>query len=319
MLLAGDIGGTKTNLALFDLQDPQFSVHSLRKYPSMDYPNLRTIVKEYLADIQEHVEGMCITHASFAIAGPVQNNQSKATNLPWIVDASELSKYLSIPRVELLNDVEANAYAIDILETSQLYTLHPGTIDFPGNRALISPGTGLGEAGLYWDGEAHQPFATEGGHCEFGPRDEMQIDLCRFIYKRYGHASYERVLSGPGIHLLYDFLKEVCHRKEKKMIVDAFQGNDPSKVITENALNNTCPLCVETLDIFTNLLGSECGNCFLRNMAFGGIYLGGGIPPKILPKLEESPFLEGFLDKGRFRSLLEEIPISVILDDKAGP
>ncbi len=312
MILAGDIGGTKTNLALFDEEGDANSFTHLRSFPSKSYPNLEQIVLEYLKE-----EKVAIGRASFAVAGPVVDGISKATNLPWVIDSQLLSRELAIPKVYLLNDLEANAYAIEILSYDKLFQLHPGSGKKVGNRAVVSPGTGLGEAGLYWDGRRHHPFAGEGGHCEFGPRNQLQIDLCRYIYHKFGHASYERVLSGPGLYNIYLFFKEELGRHEPSWLKEALSQDDPAKVISINALNEKSELCVDTLDLFVSIFGAEASNTVLKFMAIGGVYLGGGIPPKILPKLQEPLFLESFVDKGRFRSLLETVPIHLILDDKA--
>lgn len=314
MILAGDIGGTKTNLALFDPDGENYTFKHLKTYHSQEYANLRTIVKNYIesSPVEE------ITMACFAIAGPVSEGVCRATNLPWVVDAKVIAKECSIPKVFLINDLEANAYAIDILPKEQLQTLHPGKEGVRGNRCVVSPGTGLGEAGLYWDGQKYHPFACEGGHAEFGPRDELQIDLCRYLYQRFGHASYERILSGPGILNLYQFFVVSKSRSEPQWLTEEMREKDPSAVITENALNKKSELCVDVLNLFVSILGSESGNCALKFMALGGVYLGGGgIPPKIISKLHEPFFFEGFVDKGRFREMLSNIPIHIILDDKA--
>lgn len=314
MLIAGDIGGTKTNLALFDEKEGSYAFSHLMKFPSQKYSDLKTIVLEFMQSCKNVGE---ISVACFAIAGPVKDGICKATNLPWIVDAHELAKALNIPKVYLINDLEANAHALDILSEDNLFELYPGKGARVGNRAVVSPGTGLGEAGIFWDGKKHHPFACEGGHCEFGPRNELQIDFCRYIYKRYGHASYERALSGPGLRYIYEFFRDEMSLGEPAWLTEELKEDDPSKVITQNALNEKSEVCNTALNFFVSILGAECSNCVLKFMAFGGVYLGGGIPPKILPKLKEPVFYEGFVDKGRFRALLEEVPIRVILDDKA--
>jgi len=314
MIIAGDIGGTKTNLALFEEGEGNYTFTNLMKFPSQDYKDLKTIVLEYMKSCKQasHVHTAC-----FAIAGPVKDGVCKATNLPWIVDTAELSRALNIPNVYLINDLEANAYSIEILPKENILEIHPGKGNPQGNRCVVSPGTGLGEAGLYWDGKRHHPFACEGGHCEFGPRNELQIDFCRYIYNRFGHASYERALSGPGLHYIYEFFRDEMKLEEPSWLTEEMKQDDPAKVITLNALNKKSEVCVTALDFFVSVLGAECSNSVLKFMAFGGVYLGGGIPPKILPKLKEPVFYEGFVDKGRFRELLEEVPIRVILDDKA--
>ncbi len=314
MIIAGDIGGTKTNLALFDENEGSYSFSNLMKFPSQDYKDLKTIVLEYMEKC-EAAKG--VNRACFAIAGPVKDGVCKATNLPWIVDTSDLSKSLNIPTVYLINDLEANAYAIEILPSENILEIHPGKGNLDANRCIVSPGTGLGEAGLYWDGKGHHPFAGEGGHCDFAPRGELQINFCRYLYKRFGHGSYERALSGPGLFNIYEFFRDEEKHEEPSWLAEEIKNDDPAKVITQNALEKKSEICEMTLDFFMTLLGAECSNSALKFMATGGVYLGGGIPPKILPKFKEPLFYKAFLDKGRFRELLEEMPIRVILDDKA--
>lgn len=314
MIIAGDIGGTKTNLALFEEEGGEYAFSHLMKFPSQKYGDLKTIVDEFIQGCKQMGE---IRAACFAIAGPIKNGVCRATNLPWIVEAQTLSVDLKIPDVFLINDLEANAYSIEILSPDNVYELYSGKGEPEGNRAVISPGTGLGEAGLYWDGKKHHPFACEGGHCEFGPRNELQIDFCRYIYNRFKHASYERALSGPGLLNIYEFFRDEMKFGEPAWLSEELKKDDPAKVITQNALNEKSELCRSALNFFVSVLGAECSNTALKFMALGGIYLGGGIPPKILPKLKEPIFFEGFVDKGRFRPLLEEVPINVILDDRA--
>lgn len=313
MIVVGDIGGTKTNLALFEENGDSLQYSDFATYPSKDYANLQSIVKDFL----KKTSALLITTACFALAGPIKDGVCVTTNLPWRVDATTMSAALGIDKVFLLNDLEANAYAIEILPETSFLTLFPGKTRAIRNRAVISPGTGLGESNLVWDGIKYQPLASEGGHCEFGPRNDLEIDLCRYIYQRYGHASYERVLSGPGLHNIYGFFKEVLHREEPDWLQEEMQASDPAKVITKNALNGKSALCNDALNLFVSILGSEAGNCVLKFLALGGIYLGGGIPPKILPKLQDPIFFDSFIDKGRFKELLQEVPIRIILDDRA--
>ncbi len=314
MLIAGDIGGTKTNLALFEEEEGNYAFTNLEKFPSQDYKDLKTIVQEYMQSCEKAKD---VHMACFAIAGPVKDGVCRATNLPWIVDAKVLSRELNIPTVYLINDLEANAYSIEILPPENIVEIHPGKGVPQANRCVVSPGTGLGEAGLYWDGKRHHPFAGEGGHCDFAPRNELQIDFCRYLYQRFGHGSYERALSGPGLVNIYDFFRDEIKVEEPSWLAEEMKKDDPAKVITFNALKKKSELCEKSLDFFSSIFGAECSNTVLKYMALGGVYLGGGIPPKILPKLKESIFYEGFLDKGRFCELLEEVPIRVILDDKA--
>jgi glucokinase len=317
MIIAGDIGGTKTNLALFEEREGNYAYSHLATYPSKNYRDLKTIVVEFLESCKPMYETATLHTACFAVAGPIVGGVCRATNLPWVIDSAELSKALNIPNIYLLNDLEANAWAIEILSADNVFELYPGKGKIFGNRAVISPGTGLGEAGLYWDGKIHHPFAGEGGHCEFGPRDELQNEFCRYLQYKFGHPSYERILSGPGLVNIYQFFKEKKGKKEENWLSEELKLSDPAKVITQNALNHKSEICVTSLNLFVSILGSEAGNCALKFMATGGVYLGGGIPPKILPKLKESSFFANFVDKGRLRNVLEAIPVRVILDDKA--
>lgn len=317
MILAGDIGGTKTNLALFQDQEGDYLPLYQSSYPSQHYTDLKQIVTEFLKSCVHLYDPASLSRACFAIAGPVVDGVCHATNLPWIIDARTLSTALNIPQIYLLNDLEANAWAIEILTPENLLELYPGSGKKTGNRAVVSPGTGLGEAGLYWDGKRYFPFACEGGHCEFGPRNQVQIDLCRYLYRKFGHASYERVLSGPGLLNIYHFFTDDMGRSEPPWLKEALKLDDPAKVITQNALNQKSELCDDALNLFVSIFGAEVSNTVLKFMAMGGAYLGGGIPPKILPRLKETLFFSSFVDKGRFSALLETVPIWVILDDKA--
>lgn len=313
MIIAGDIGGTKTNLALFEEEEGKYAFSHFMTFPSQKY-DLKTILNEFIQSCQplDRLQKGC-----FAIAGPVKEGVCRATNLPWLVSEAELAKILDIRTVYLINDLEANAHSLEILSPDSFYQLYPGKGQPKGNRCVVSPGTGLGEAGLYWDGKRHHPFACEGGHCEFGPRNEIQLDFCRYIFQKFGHASYERALSGPGLHNIYTFFRDERGIEEAAWLKEEMEQDDSGKVITQNGLNEKSELCKLTLDFFVSVLGAEASNTVLKFMALGGVYLGGGIPPKIMPKLKEPLFFEGFVDKGRFRELLEEVPIQVILDDKA--
>jgi glucokinase len=313
-IIAGDIGGTKTHLSLFREEEKRGDFVNLQTFQSRHYSNFTALLKDYLE--------MCTTfgrveNACFAIAGPVKENRCRATNLPWVVDAKNISLDSGIPQVYLINDLEANAYSLDILSEENIFSLFPGKGSKIGNRVVISPGTGLGEAGLFWNGKQHRPFSCEGGHCDFGPRIPIEFELTQFLYQQFGHVSYERVLSGPGLYNIFDFFVQMKGRTPPSWLIEEMKEKDPSAVISENGLNGRSDLCVDALDLFVSIFASEAGNCALKFMAYGGVFLGGGIPPKILPKLEEPLFIENFINKGRLSSLLEEIPISVILDDKA--
>lgn len=315
MRIAGDIGGTKTNLALFQKEGEEILYFS--SFPSKEYSNLTDILLEFYNKVLSKDERALILSATFAIAGPVQEGVCRATNLPWVVEVKELEQKLGIKDVYLINDLEANAYALEILSPKDLQMVHPGNSGASGNRAVISPGTGLGEAGVYFDGKGYHPFACEGGHTDFGPIDHMQLDLCRYLFDQFGHASYERLLSGPGLYNIYLFLRDVVKMEEPYWLKERMLGQDSSQVISEEGLKKSCALCMCALDLFVSILAAEASNCVLKFMATGGLYIGGGIAPKILPKFKEATFLEAFLNKGRFRDLLQRVPIFVILNDKA--
>jgi glucokinase len=312
MILAGDIGGTKTHLALFNLSGELKSVAD-EKYVSHQYENLSKIVEVFLTSHRAAVEKAC-----FGIAGPVQNGRCQATNLPWVIDARELSKGLKTPYVWLINDLEAIGYGLSCLGPDELFTLNEGKSKTLGNAALIAAGTGLGEAGLYWDGAAHRPFACEGGHTDFGPRNELEVDLLRYLRKKFDHISYERIVSGPGIYNLYRFLVDTGLEEEPDWLRKKFVNEDPPKVISEAGLKKQCKACERTLEWFISLYGSEAGNLALKLLAVGGVYVGGGIAPKILKAMQSTTFMSAFINKGRFAPLLSEMPIKIVLNDNAG-
>jgi glucokinase len=303
IILAGDIGGTKTHLALFENEQ----MISDQKYVSHVYPSLLEIVRLFLSTHAQKVESAC-----FGVAGPVQNGRCHTTNLPWIIDSHFLSKSLEISNLFLINDLVANAYGITCLGPADFATLNPGT-QMHGNRALIAAGTGLGEAGLYWDGKEHHPFACEGGHADFAARDERDVELWRYMKKKNSHVSYERIVSGPGFVEIFYFLIESGSRQRPSWL----QADMPdlAKIITEKALQKECELCVDVLNWFVILYGSEAGNVALKFLSVGGLYIGGGIAPKILSALQENQFMHAFKDKGRFENLLSAIPIKVILNE----
>ncbi len=310
MILAGDVGGTNTRLAFFDFHGAQFQRISERTYPSREHGSLDDIVADFVASQKMHADA-----AGIGIAGPVRDGVSHATNLPWIVDARRISQRTSIPSVVLLNDLEANGYGIATLAPSDFAVLQEGTAGASGNAVIVSPGTGLGEGVLYWDGKQFWPLPSEGGHASFAPEDELQDDLLRYLRAQFGHVSWERVASGPGLFNIYKFLRDTGREKEPPWLAQQLKGDDPSPEISRAALEGKSPLCEMALDLFVTLLASECGNMALKLIATGGVFLGGGIPPKILPKLRATEFLKAFANKGRFRSVLESIPIRVILNE----
>jgi glucokinase len=311
LVLAGDIGGTKTNLAVFSLRGEKLHAESQASFPSKQYSGLTPILKEFSGS-QLTIEAAC-----FGIAGPVVDGSVKTTNLPWIVDTEELRRTLKLDAVNLLNDLEAGAYGLFTLEEDEILVLNEGKMRQAGNKALIAAGTGLGQAMLYDDGQHFRPLASEGGHGDFAPRDELEIELLRYLMGRFGHASYERVLSGPGLFNIYRFLKESSGMEEPAWLAERFAaGDDPSAIVSKTALAKEAEICVKALDMFVSIYGAEAGNLALRAKSVRGLYVGGGIAPKILDKLKDGTFMRAFLDKGRYTDLLAAMPVRVVLNDK---
>jgi len=313
VILGGDIGGTHTRLALFADDGQRLADHPEREYPSREHAGLDAIALQFLRDT-----GVRPAAACFGVAGPVRNGRSVATNLPWIIDAAELGRVLGMS-TWVINDLEALAWGLTALRREELALLSPGASGATGNAAVVAAGTGLGEAGLYWDGRQHRPFATEGGHASFAPSDDVEVELLRWLERRFAeHVSWERVVSGPGLVSLYEFLRDTGRGQEPPWLAEAIRTGDPGAAITAAALDGRSPLAAAALDRFVSLYGHESGNFALKTMATGGVYLGGGIAPRILPKLRDGTFLRGFLDKGRMRPLLEAMPVNVVLNDQAG-
>ncbi|HWX23776.1 MAG TPA: glucokinase [Vicinamibacteria bacterium] len=311
MILAGDVGGTNTRLGVFSFEGGRLVGNGEEQVPSRGRSGLSEIVSAFLEG-----QRVPIRAAAFGIAGPVRGGRVEATNLPWVVDAQAMSRELGIPGLFLLNDLEANAWGIPILEPRDLLTLNPGDSAASGNAAIIAAGTGLGEAGLFWNGEQHVPFGTEGGHSSFAPETEREIRLLAYLERKYGHVSWERVLSGPGLVELYMFLRDTEGPEGEGD--DPLQAPDPAAEIAARALAKTCRLCAEALGLFVELYGSEAGNVALKHLSTGGLYLGGGIAPKILEALKGPAFMARFKGKGRMEKLLSSMPVRIILNDKAG-
>ena len=306
LFLVGDVGGTKTHLALCD---ENLVIQREKIFSSTSYSALSLIIKEFLE--KEIIQAAC-----FGVAGPIEEGICRATNLAWIVNAKELEKEFSIPHLFLINDLLANAYGLECLSKKELHTLNEGA-QLKGNRALISAGTGLGEAGLYFDGKNYHPFASEGGHADFAPRDELEMEFFRYLKKKYTHVSYERVLSGLGLYELYQFLIDMQLEKESQEIKIEFLSKDKAAVVGEKGVKKENKACMRALKWFISLYGSEAGNLALKFYALGGVYIGGGIAPKILEAMKGETFLKAFTNKGRFASLLQQIPIHVVLNQNA--
>lgn len=315
MILAGDVGGTKVALALFDFQDGNLHHLAEERYPAKDYAGLEEIVRTFLGEYKKQGE---ISAACFGVPGPVRHGVLRLTNLPWTLDSRKLSLDLGIDHLFLINDLEANGYGIPELKSDQIFTLSPGDPSAAGNRALISAGTGLGEAFIIWNGKRHIPMASEGGHCDFAPRNEDEIGLLRYLQKKLGgRVSYERVIAGVGIKSVYEYLRDDQKMDEPKWLRDRIETEDPNAVIGELGESGKSELCVKTLDLVVSAYGAEAGNLALKVLAIGGVYLGGGIAPKILKKLQDGTFMRAFTDKGRLSDLLVQTPVRIILESRA--
>jgi len=309
-ILTGDIGGTNTRLAMMEYEKGRTRITENIIFPSASFSSLDDIIREFFATHPRvHPQA-----AAFGVAGPVAQGISRITNLPWLVSAEALAQLLGLQTVHVLNDLEALAWGIDTLQAEDTVTLQTGSADAAGNRAVIAAGTGLGQAGLCFDGKVHIPFATEGGHADFAPATERDWRLCGFLQRRFGHVSWERVVSGAGLVSLFEFLLQESGAASPDWFGDPSQ--DSAATITRHALSGADPLCVEALDWFTRLYGAEAGNLALKMKATGGLYLGGGIAPKVLPALQNGSFLAAFRDKGRMRKLVESLPVQVICNEQ---
>jgi len=311
VILAGDVGGTKTALALFELRDGALVLEREATLPSREFPTFEDAVARFLdGGARPAVEAAC-----FGVAGPVVNGRSVTTNLPWQLDEATLAASLPARRVRLLNDLEATGYGVLTLPPTALEPLQRGAAR-RGNMVLIAAGTGLGEALLIWDGQRHLVVASEGGHVDFAARTDLETELLRFLRKELGRVSYERVLSGPGLYNVYRFLRDTGGLPEPSWLHDRIATGDPSAVVSEVGLAGGHPLCVQALDLFVAVYGAEAGNLALKALAVGGVFVGGGIAPKIRAKLADGTFVTAFCDKGRFGELMASIPVSLVLESR---
>jgi glucokinase len=314
-ILAGDIGGTKTNLAYYRATRTEMILLKEERLSSGDYGSCIEMLESFLKG-EDHPPADRI---SLGVAGPVLQGKAELTNLSWELDSDEITKKAKVERVTLINDLEAIAWGLAGLKRSDMVTLRAGNPLIKGNMAIIAPGTGLGQAGLFWDGKLYHPFPTEGGHCDFSPRTELDIALFHFLQKEYGIVSWEKLVSGPAIYDIYRFLLE--YRKgleEPSWLKEALQNNDPSAIISDMGEEGKDERCVETMDHFVRYLARESSNLVLKMKATGGLFLGGGIPPKIISLLQKDSFYKHFMDCDRMQHLLEEVPIHIIKNDKAG-
>jgi glucokinase len=312
LILAGDLGGTNFRVAVFR-DDAEMTRLHFAKFHSADHSSVEEMVGLFVKDLT--LESPLRT-ACFGVPGPNIAGIVTASNLGWKIEINSLPKLIGIPRVEVLNDLESTAYGLSALLQTDLAPLQAGSGSHAGNQCVIAPGTGLGEAGLFWDGTRHTPWACEGGHADFAPTDDLQHDLLTFLRREYGSVSFERVVSGMGIANIYRFLRDTGRGVETPTVASEIMEHDAAAVIDKHAADGSCPLCRSTMDLFVRALGAEASNLALKTMATGGVFLGGGIPPKILPLLRRPLFLESFLNKGRLRSLLETMPINVVLNDE---
>ena len=314
MLLAGDIGGTKTNIGIYSPEkgprEPLFE----STFHSSQYSSLEMLVSKFLSQVSIKID-----YASFGVAGPVVGGRARITNLPWVIEEDQLMVSLDLKSVRLFNDLEAIAYGVNLLEEEDLHTLNKGVPIPRGTLAVIAPGTGLGEAFLIWEGERYRAYPSEGGHTDFGPNSDLEIDLLRSFQKKFGHVSYERICSGHGLPHIYDYLKEIGYAEEPSWLAEKLAAtSDPTQVIVNAAVDTkkSCKLCATTLSVFVSALGAEAGNLALKVMATGGVYLGGGIPPRIISLLDTETFMDCFTNKGRFSELISRIPVHVICNGK---
>jgi len=336
MILAGDIGGTKTHLALFEWKSERVDPIRAESFHSADYSALEEMLEEFLVpptpptpidqlerepeaqtdDVATPQEPLVIAAACFGVAGPVIQNHCHTTNLPWVVDGATLAKRFGIPRVQLLNDLEATAHGLLLLRPEELHTLNAGKpVPEKQAMALIAAGTGLGESILFWDGARYQPMPSEGGHADFAPNNDNEIELLRHVRSQYLHVSYERVLSGPGLHAIYEFVRD-SRKNEPTWLAEQIAAGDPAAAIAEAGLKGQADIAKQTLDLFASIYGAEAGNLALKAMALNGLFIGGGIAPKLLGKLTDGTFMKAFVNKGRYKRFMSNIPVHVILNDR---
>jgi len=317
MILVGDIGGTNARLALATVEGSRVTIERAETYRSAEHPGLVEVCEVFLAGSGGAGSGgMGPEAAAFGIAGPIVEGRCEATNLPWHIHGQDIAERFGIKRVRLLNDLEAAAWGVEALDPRDTIVINKGVPDVRGNRAVVSAGTGLGEAGIFFDGHEYHPFATEGGHTDFAPRNELEFELLQFLIEKYGRVSYERVVSGPGLVNIYDFFTKTERYSEDAAVGRAIrESNDRGRRITEAALSDASERCAEVLGLFMTLYGSEVGNVVLNHLATGGVWLGGGIIGSLGPRMRGfDRFVEGMTHKGRMSPLVAQTPVAAILD-----
>jgi glucokinase len=312
VILAGDVGGTKCNLALFSEKSGKLTPIFKQRFASKDFAQFELIVREFSLQAGPHLKREKVRAAGFGVAGPVINNRVRATNLPWTVEAFSLASELNLRDVVLMNDLGATGHSIEHLAPEEYCILNPGEPEYGGTRALLAAGTGLGQSFLVWDGARYRVVPSEGGHSDFAPHTEQQIELLRYMRRRYPQVSWELILSGRGFRTIHEFLApDVKHPSFED------PGMDPAPEITQLGLSKQCPVCSDTLDLWTAIYGAEAGNLALKVLALGGVYVAGGIAVKIIEKIKDGSFFAAFRDKWKFESLLSNIPVSVVLNESA--
>lgn len=310
MILAGDVGGTKTRLAIYDgTTTPQVE----KVFVSDDYPHLEDIIQTFMQETGVKT----LEKVVVGVPGPVNDGEARITNLPWFISEQKIAQKLQVEAVKLLNDLEATAYGLPHLPADDLFALNDQAPDLDSNKVVIAPGTGLGEAVLFAHNGKYIASASEGGHVDFAPHNLFLLELLRYMMGKFEHVSYERVCSGIGIPHIYDFLRTQSHMRYNHEIAHKLDlAEDRTPIIVQSALKMECEICVEALNVFVSILGAEAGNMALNLLARGGVYLGGGIPPRIVEKLKDGTFMAAFVNKGRFSEMLSKIPVYVILNDK---
>jgi glucokinase len=337
MILAGDIGGTKTNLALYDWTTERTEPLRLESFHSRDYKSLEDVLIEFLAPDspaivpegsetaeagaapgdQPSLQPMKLAAACFGIAGPVVDNHSHTTNMPWVVYGEVIAKQFGIPRVHLINDLEATAYGTLLLRPDEIEVINAGVP--PKNRhalAIIAAGTGLGETILFWDGKSYRPIPSEGGHTDFAPNNDNEIELLRYLRSQYLHVSYERVLSGPGLHAIYEYLRDT-KKNEPTWLAEKIKAGNSAAEIAEAGLKGQAEIAEQALDLFASIYGAEAGNLALKALALDGVYVAGGIAPKLIKKLHDGTFMKAFTNKGRYKRLMTNMPVKVVMNQHA--
>lgn len=312
-VLSGDIGGTKTRLSIVDLKSGYPEIACEREFQSRDFHSFEEVLGEYLLRYEIVADAVC-----FGVAGPVRNGLCETTNLPWVINAEQVKSEYGWPDVALINDLEAVARGIPALDAKDFFMLNAGKLKTEGNAAVIAAGTGLGQAGLCWDGQCYIPFACEGGHADFAPENTKEMAFSSWLAEQYGHVSWERVVSGMGLKNIYNFLLEYHDATSPGWLSGEMCSGDAAAVISGAAMADRDVICVEALDMFVRFLGAESGNLALKMMATGGVYIAGGIAPRILDRLCQEDFMQVFCAKGRMSGLLRDIPVRVVLNEKVG-